>query len=324
MSASEIAMAAESRAESAPAVVAYHADVTQRLAPLVADLLARLDRIARELYPAWLPAATQITSPAGAGVVAVRSIALREARETGQFGPFLADLAERSLLPGRTRPDTRFGRETRARGLARVIAASYDRTATVILVNLVADLTEVQEDTLTAAARWLTDSGFGVWFIGIPLRTADTVERVSVVMPRTEPADDGPAEAGAIIYPAVPGRPHPASEAERALEASLGMVEWSAGRAWNQHHQVHPLANPVRLDLFWRAERLVVEIDGDEHRAPVRFAADRQRDVLLQLAGYAVLRFTNSQVLEHRDLVLTQIREFLAGRRAEEPSGSAA
>ena len=33
--------------------------------------------------------------------------------------------------------------------------------------------------------------------------------------------------------------------------------------------------------------------------------------MLLQLAGYAVLRFTNTQVIQHRDLVLSQIRQFL-------------
>ncbi|MEV6348965.1 DUF559 domain-containing protein [Actinoplanes sp. NPDC051851] len=319
-------------------MITYYADGAERAAAVVADLLGRLDRAARELFPAWLPAAAPIDSAAGAGTVAVRSIALRSARHSGRFGPFLADLAERSLRflcgygSAATLPRARFNREIRARELSRVIAASYGRRSTVILVRVPAGLTEVQESALVAAARWLTDSGgFGIWFTGEPLHAADTVDNVPappspgeppaharpVHGGRREPAPAGithPAPTG-IRYPALAGRPHPASEAERALEAALAAAEWAAGREWNRHHQVHPLVNPVRLDLVWRPERLVVEIDGAEHRAADHYASDRQRDVLLQLAGYAVLRFTNDQVTGHRELVLAQIREFLSGRR---------
>ncbi|MFB6397321.1 endonuclease domain-containing protein [Polymorphospora lycopeni] len=69
------------------------------------------------------------------------------------------------------------------------------------------------------------------------------------------------------------------------------------------------------MDLLWSAERCVVEIDGPEHRSAVRFAADRQRDVRLQLDGYAVLRFTNAQVLHDVRVVAAQIERFLLGRR---------
>src|SRR4051812_25778127 len=89
----------------APAVVTYEATAPRRASHLIADLLNQLDRVARELYPAWLPAAAVIDDPAGAGAVAVRSIALRAARDGGYFGPFLADLAKRALrgTPGRQR-----------------------------------------------------------------------------------------------------------------------------------------------------------------------------------------------------------------------------
>ncbi|WP_306211633.1 endonuclease domain-containing protein [Actinoplanes sp. RD1] len=301
----------------APAVITYQPVAPRRTAPLVDDLLHRLDRVARELYPAWLPAAAAIEDPAGAGAVAVRSIALRDGVAGGHFGPFLADLAERALL-GLTTPG-RFTPELRAAGLARVIAHSFGRSRTALAFALPAALTPENERALIAAGRWLADcGGLGIWFTGNDLGSIDDVVRVAFRPPvaGVAPADDADDDVSDPIgYPAVAGRPHPASRAEQSLEAALAGAEWAAGREWNQHYQAHPLTNPIRVDLLWRAERCVVEIDGPEHRDPEQFAGDRQRDVQLQLAGYAVLRFTNAQVVRHLDLVVSQLRQFLDGRR---------
>ncbi|WJK44007.1 DUF559 domain-containing protein [Solwaraspora sp. WMMA2056] len=66
---------------------------------------------------------------------------------------------------------------------------------------------------------------------------------------------------------------------------------------------------------MWKRERCVVEIDGDDHRTAAKFTEDRHRDVMLQLNGYAVLRFTNTQVLDDIDNVLVLLQQFLATRR---------
>jgi very-short-patch-repair endonuclease len=71
------------------------------------------------------------------------------------------------------------------------------------------------------------------------------------------------------------------------------------------------------VDLLWPVERCVIEIDGPEHRDPLRFEADRQRDVQLQLDGYAVLRFTNARIKHDVHAVVRQIGEFLQARRRE-------
>jgi very-short-patch-repair endonuclease len=325
--ASTLALSIEPLPAGAPAVITYEAAATRRAVQLIDDLLDRLDRVARELYPAWLPSAAAIDDPAGAGAVAVRSIALRDARDGGHFGPFLADLAERTLR-GRS-ADDRFTPETRAAELAKVIARSFGRIRVAILVIPPTNLTAEKEQALVSAGRWLADSGsFGIWFAGSPLSSIDDVARVPFQPPAIDAtvADESSAEGseadddsvGNVVgYPAIAGRPHPASRAEQSLEAALADVDWAAGREWNQQYQAHPLTNPIRVDLLWRTEKCVVEIDGPEHRDPERFANDRQRDVQLQIAGYAVLRFTNAQVVRHRDLVMSQLRQFLAGRRAE-------
>ncbi|MFC7646935.1 hypothetical protein ACFQX6_45140 [Streptosporangium lutulentum] len=84
----------------------------------------------------------------------------------------------------------------------------------------------------------------------------------------TSPRSSGARAARTVAYPAVAGVPHPASSAEQALETALSSRDWATGRAWNQTYRSHPLANPVRLDLLWREERCVVEIDGPDHGSP--------------------------------------------------------
>jgi hypothetical protein len=51
------------------------------------------------------------------------------------------------------------------------------------------------------------------------------------------------------------------------------------------------------VDFVWRDQRLVVEVDGYRyHRSPSAFEDDRERDVVLSLAGWQVLRFTWNQI----------------------------
>jgi len=66
------------------------------------------------------------------------------------------------------------------------------------------------------------------------------------------------------------------------------------------------------VDFVWRDARLIVEVDGYEHhRSPTTFEADRERDAVLTLAGWRVLRFTYTQVSARPDWVAGCLR---AGR----------
>lgn len=155
-----------------------------------------------------------------------------------------------------------------------------------------------------------------VWHGGIAARGAGDAALTAGIAALTAgdaalTAGDGPPPAGMV------GRPHPGSVIETALEAALARHPWAAGREWNQTYQSHALASPVRLDLLWRAERCVVEVDGPEHCHPVRFEADRQRDVQLQIDGFAVLRFTNARVRHDVEAVVRQIGSFIHQRRHE-------
>jgi very-short-patch-repair endonuclease len=66
------------------------------------------------------------------------------------------------------------------------------------------------------------------------------------------------------------------------------------------------------VDFLWPAQRLVVEADGWEgHSTPTAFQHDRAMSNALQLAGYAVLRFTYADVTRRPRQVARQIRAAL-------------
>jgi very-short-patch-repair endonuclease len=67
-----------------------------------------------------------------------------------------------------------------------------------------------------------------------------------------------------------------------------------------------------RPDAIWRAQRLVVEVDGiGTHGTPVAFQADRAMDAELTAAGWRVLRFTARQLRDEPILVASQIARVL-------------
>jgi len=59
------------------------------------------------------------------------------------------------------------------------------------------------------------------------------------------------------------------------------------------------------VDFYCPEIRLAVELDGSAHEN--RIAYDAERDLKLRGMGIAVLRFTNEEVLDHWERVLSQI-----------------
>ncbi|MEU9510115.1 DUF559 domain-containing protein [Micromonospora sp. NPDC048170] len=311
---------------AAPVVVRCRVPAHGGFTDLLAGVLDELDGAAVSLFPRWLPGAERLDGAGTLGDAAVRALAARAAARSAHFGPFLADLAERALR-GADRPRRpRFPAEVRAAGLARVITAAYERDGCVLLVGLSDELTPDGERALVSAAEWLVRHGrFTVWLAGRPLRTVDRIRSVPLSLPssltelavQTGRVPDTVRESPSMLtFPPLSGVPRGDSAAEQALELALTPHEWARGRRWNHTYDWHPLGETYRLDLFWPAEGLAVEVDGPEHRGRITFANDRRRDVRLQLLGLDVLRFTNEQVLSDVQAVVGMIRELLTRRRA--------
>lgn len=337
----EINEAITNASPEAPAVVRVRTAGSPSQSETVAAVLDDMEALARGLFPAWLPGAEGIATSTGAATAAVRSLALRHAAGTAQYGPFLADLAA-GAVAGRDGHTRRHQPEVRAYGLGRVLATGFGRQTCALVLSPPENLNERSASTLRWAAQWLIYHGrFAVWICtavpctasrpaaAVPPKASPSVEATSttaeppLLAVPSVPAVPGPAaerprrtsKARGVPSRAVPGKPHPASQAEVLLERALADRPWAAGRYWNCTVRLGALTNPVRVDLLWAKERCIVEVDGEDHRTAGKFAADRQRDVMLQIHGYVVLRFTNVQVFEDVENVLALLQQFLASRR---------
>jgi very-short-patch-repair endonuclease len=67
-----------------------------------------------------------------------------------------------------------------------------------------------------------------------------------------------------------------------------------------------------RVDVFWPAERLIVEFDGwRAHGQRHAFENDPKRDHILVAAGYRVIRVTDRQLLDEPLAVIARIAQAL-------------
>ncbi|MEL6064618.1 MULTISPECIES: endonuclease domain-containing protein [unclassified Methylobacterium] len=109
----------------------------------------------------------------------------------------------------------------------------------------------------------------------------------------------------------------PASDIERRVATALGQDPDLAGLfVCNAPVPVGAWGARPRVDLLCPTLRVVVELDGPEHRAEPKFGADRHRDYELLTAGYLVLRLTNDQVAADLPLAIEKIRAVVRLRRA--------
>ncbi|KAA0094013.1 DUF559 domain-containing protein [Mycolicibacterium sp. P1-18] len=321
VTADQLAVGLDPLPDGSPVVVRHRLPTEVSSAQdVVDDVLRRLETIAIELFPAWLPAAAAVDSTSDFDRRIVRDIAHRQAADTAHFGPFLADLAEAALRDGPA--ERRFDRDVRARGLTRVLADSYGRDGVSLLIGESGPPTDDGQRRAALALDWLADHGVGTWLIAGVLPLVDRYPTWQLAVPAYLEALSPDAPPAPVDYPALAGLPHPASAAEQALERRLARCAWAVGRTWNQQYSGGSLVPPIRVDLMWPAERCVVEIDGPDHRGSLKYAADRRRDNGLTLDGFAVLRFTNDEIDDDPARVLGVIEALLSKKRTNEGNPS--
>ncbi len=317
--------------DDAPGVLTYRPVARPSLAACQKALLTELEAAATTMYLAWLPQAAPIESTDSASVAAVRLLAHRIAPTYDVHPRYLASLAE-SALRGRPRSTPRFAAEARAAGVARTIAAGLGRTRLALLIDPAGmdDLRPAEQRVLLDALDWFAYHGrAGVWLTGRPGHSHD--DRIRVLpcpaggrpqrpLPPAAPGQVSGAanergQSPPVLLPTVRGRPRPGSRAEQLLEAALSRRDWSHGRAWNQPHRSGPLSTLIYVDLAWFEERVVVEVDGPEHRGLAHYESDRRRDNSLGLQGFTILRFTNEMVLGDVQAVVEDIERCIRTRR---------
>jgi len=75
------------------------------------------------------------------------------------------------------------------------------------------------------------------------------------------------------------------------------------GVKFRRQHQF----GPYILDFYSHEAKLVLELDGDGHAQPEQQARDAERTMFLEAHGLTVLRFSNRDVLQETEAVLTRI-----------------
>ena len=96
------------------------------------------------------------------------------------------------------------------------------------------------------------------------------------------------------------------TEAETALWARLGRKQ-----LWGfQFNRQKPLGRFI-VDFYCLRANLVIELDGGQHYIVQGQISDGLRDVELREMGLYVMRFSNLDVLNNLDGVLTTITNYL-------------
>jgi hypothetical protein len=76
--------------------------------------------------------------------------------------------------------------------------------------------------------------------------------------------------------------------------------------------ELNVLVEGYLVDAVWREQRLVVELDGrDVHGTVAAFERDRERDRVLQVAGWRPVRITGRQMRRTRSAVIADLRRLL-------------
>jgi very-short-patch-repair endonuclease len=103
-------------------------------------------------------------------------------------------------------------------------------------------------------------------------------------------------------------------------EAEAVFLELCAAHAI-ERPAVNPRIESLTVDFAWRAQRVVVEIDGHRyHDTRAAFERDRARDARLTVAGYRVVRFTYRQLVRESATV-ARVLLALLGQGSRTPQG---
>jgi len=97
------------------------------------------------------------------------------------------------------------------------------------------------------------------------------------------------------------------TEAEKVIWERLKKKQVMGFRFRRQHPILYFIA-----DFYCHTAKLIIEIDGKVHDIPEQYEYDQGKDFELMEQGLRVLRFTNHQVLNDIDNVITEIEQELS------------
>ncbi|MFT4126482.1 MAG: DUF559 domain-containing protein [Gordonia sp. (in: high G+C Gram-positive bacteria)] len=302
-----------------PVVLDYRGPDDRSARTVTTEVLDALEGLLLTLFPTWLG------QPAGTLLDLDEALALAGdlVRQPHQISAVVRALARAGATghPPRRRPAA----EIRAAGLFALLRHAYGRPEVTLAVRASGELSATAQHAAAAACEWLARHGrLTIWLTADALPAVTRVPRIRLGLPG---AADAPIvtvadpDAPVLVVSRPIGAPAPHSAAEQALERALSHAGvWATARRWNRTPPgLDILAKRSIVDIHWPGCRVVVEIDGPEHRNPAKYADDRRRDNMLQRHGFVVLRYVNEQVLADPEAVVAELHAII-----EERSGRAA
>lgn len=195
-------------------------------------------------------------------------------------------------------------------------------TSTVAMVRALEWLAENSNVAIAVLCRELPslDPPFDRLLYGariiVPELLLPAVHHDEMETDQDNPEIEGEASPTALVLPSVRGRPHPMSIIEQRLSKMIEAdTELASKFVFNALIEDVSLKSP-KVDLLWAQGRLVIELDGAEHRGRRAYRDDRHRDYELLCAGYAVIRIPNEEIIEDFPKALEKIRSVVRLRRS--------
>lgn len=97
---------------------------------------------------------------------------------------------------------------------------------------------------------------------------------------------------------------------QTVAEALLWNELRNRGLHGNKFRRQHPLDSFI-LDFYCHTHKLAIEIDGEYHREQEQAEYDSGRTYELKKYDITVIRFSNQEVIEKTDWVLSKIKSYL-------------
>lgn len=164
----------------------------------------------------------------------------------------------------------------------------------VVLIGEINPASAARAAPVIEALEWCMGHGAAI-VMALPAWPPDSPPYDRILYGACEIVREPPPVAERFLPPR--SKAHPASVIEQRVETALQQdAELRGLFCCNEPVPVGGWGQPPRVDLLCRAHRIVVELDGPEHRSAAKYADDRHRDYTLLTAGYLVLRITNEQV----------------------------
>lgn len=114
---------------------------------------------------------------------------------------------------------------------------------------------------------------------------------------------------GEGLKPPMPKRLTPVARILRRNKTDAEALLWSRLRNRQLENSKFRFQVPFDdyvADFLCHSASLIVELDGSQHAGS---ALDKNRNAVMEIAGYRVIRFWNSEVFENLEGVLEEIRQ---------------